>query len=172
LAVLSLAWGAVPAGSSFQVVDDAVVGVPGIGIVRLCGAGIAVVDVDFRVGERGQARDSDVELELAGDGVPLQPGGLVACRDDDVGTVGAGMGEQACLRHRMGDQHREVGEAGELDAALTEVLTIEVDNSNAYVQTDTELRRHFFIVVTKGRPRPWQRSWSRRRPSGAACSSC
>jgi hypothetical protein len=81
-------------------VDEAVVGVPGVGIVRLCRAGIAVIDVDLRVGDRGQAGNPDKELKLAGDGVvghelPLQPGGLVPCRDDDVGAVGAGMAEQA-----------------------------------------------------------------------------
>ena len=94
-------------GVLLQVVDDAVVGVPGVGIVGLCRAGIAVVDVDLGVGDRGQARDSDVELELAGHGVvgdelPLQPGGLVGRRDDDVGAVGAGMGEQARLDDRHG----------------------------------------------------------------------
>jgi hypothetical protein len=45
-------------------------------------------------------------------------------------------------------------QAGQLDASLTEVLTIEVDDSNAYVLTDTDLRRHFFIVVTEGAPAP------------------
>ena len=45
-------------------------------------------------------------------------------------------------------------QAGQLDAALTEVLTIEVDDSNAYVLTDSEFRRHFFIVVTEGSPAP------------------
>ena len=34
------------------------------------------------------------------------------------------------------------------------MLTIEVDDSNAYVLTDNELRRHFFIVVTEGSPAP------------------
>jgi hypothetical protein len=45
-------------------------------------------------------------------------------------------------------------QAGQLDAACTEVLTIEVDDSNAYVLTDSQLRRHFFIVVTEGSPVP------------------
>jgi hypothetical protein len=45
-------------------------------------------------------------------------------------------------------------QAGQLDAALTEVLTIGVDESNAYVLTDTEFRRSFFIVVTEGSPAP------------------
>jgi hypothetical protein len=45
-------------------------------------------------------------------------------------------------------------QAGQLDAALTEVLTIEVDDSNVYVLTDTDLRRSFFIVVTEGSPAP------------------
>ena len=45
-------------------------------------------------------------------------------------------------------------QAGQLDAALTEVLTIEVDDSNGYVLTDTEFRRSFFIVVTEGSPGP------------------
>jgi hypothetical protein len=45
-------------------------------------------------------------------------------------------------------------QAGQLDAALTEVLTVEVDDSNAYVLTDSEFRRHFFIVVTEGSPAP------------------
>jgi hypothetical protein len=45
-------------------------------------------------------------------------------------------------------------QAGQLDAALTEVLTVEVDDSNAYVLTDTEFRRSFFIVVTEGSPAP------------------
>jgi hypothetical protein len=45
-------------------------------------------------------------------------------------------------------------QAGQLDAALTEVLTIAVDDSNAYVLTDTEFRRSFFIVVTEGSPAP------------------
>jgi hypothetical protein len=45
-------------------------------------------------------------------------------------------------------------QAGQLDAALTEVLTIEVDDSNAYGLTGTELRRSFFIVVTEGSPAP------------------
>jgi hypothetical protein len=39
-------------------------------------------------------------------------------------------------------------QAGQLDSALTEVLAVEVDDSNAYVLTDSEFRRHFFIVVT------------------------
>jgi hypothetical protein len=39
-------------------------------------------------------------------------------------------------------------QAGQLDAALTEVLTVEVDDSNAYVLTADQFRRHFFIVVT------------------------
>jgi hypothetical protein len=38
-------------------------------------------------------------------------------------------------------------QAGEIDAALTEVLTIEVDDSNAYVLTASQLRRAFFFVV-------------------------
>jgi len=45
-------------------------------------------------------------------------------------------------------------QAGQLDAALTEVLTIEVDDSNAYVLTDGEFRRSFFIVVAEGSPAP------------------
>jgi hypothetical protein len=45
-------------------------------------------------------------------------------------------------------------QAGQLDAALTEVLTIEVDDTNTYALTDAELRRHFFIVVTEGSPAP------------------
>jgi hypothetical protein len=45
-------------------------------------------------------------------------------------------------------------QAGELDAALTEVLTIEVDDSNAYLLTADQFRRHFFIVVTEGSPAP------------------
>jgi hypothetical protein len=41
------------AGEVFlQVVDDAVVRIPGVGIVRLCRAGIAIVDVDLSVGDR------------------------------------------------------------------------------------------------------------------------
>ena len=32
-------------------------------------------------------------------------------------------------------------QAGQLDAALTEMLTVEVDDSNAYVLTDSELHR-------------------------------
>jgi hypothetical protein len=53
--------GAVPglgrrAGGVFlQVVDDAVVPLPGVGIIRLRRAGIAVVDVDLGVSDRGQA---------------------------------------------------------------------------------------------------------------------
>jgi hypothetical protein len=45
-------------------------------------------------------------------------------------------------------------QAGQLDAALTEVLTIEIDDSNAYVLTNNDFRRHFFIVVTEGSPAP------------------
>ena len=45
-------------------------------------------------------------------------------------------------------------QAGEFDAALTEVVTIEIDDTNAYVLTDNEFRRHFFIVVTEGSPAP------------------
>ena len=45
-------------------------------------------------------------------------------------------------------------QAGQLDAALTEVLTIEVDDSNAYVLTADQFRRSFFIVVTEGSPAP------------------
>jgi hypothetical protein len=45
-------------------------------------------------------------------------------------------------------------QAGQLDAALTEVLTVEVDDSNAYALTDSGLRRHFFIVVTEASPAP------------------
>jgi hypothetical protein len=56
-------------GIFLQMVDDAVVRVPGVGIVGLRCAGIAIVDVDLGVGERGQARDPDLELELAGHGV-------------------------------------------------------------------------------------------------------
>jgi hypothetical protein len=41
-------------------------------------------------------------------------------------------------------------QAGQLDAALTEVLTIEVDDSNAYVLTTDQFRRNVFIVVTEG----------------------
>jgi hypothetical protein len=40
-------------GIFLEVVDDAVVGVPGVGIVGLGGPGIAVVDVDLGVGDRG-----------------------------------------------------------------------------------------------------------------------
>ena len=94
-------------------IDDAVVGVPGIGVVGLCRAGIAVVEVDLGIGSRRQAWESHVQLELPGHGIvgdelPLQPGGLVAGCDDDVGAVGAGMGEQARLHDRVGDQHRKV----------------------------------------------------------------
>jgi hypothetical protein len=42
--------------------------VPGVGIVRLRRAGIALVYVDLGFGHRGQARDVDVELEVAGHG--------------------------------------------------------------------------------------------------------
>jgi DNA-directed RNA polymerase alpha subunit len=42
----------------------------------------------------------------------------------------------------------------QLDAALSEVLTIEVDESNAYVVMADQFRRHFFIVVTEGSPAP------------------
>jgi hypothetical protein len=45
-------------------------------------------------------------------------------------------------------------QAGQVDAALTEVLTVEVDDSNAYVLTASQLRRHFFIVLTEGSPAP------------------
>ena len=45
-------------------------------------------------------------------------------------------------------------QAAQLDAALTEVLTIQVDDSNAYVLTADQLRRHFFIVATEGSPVP------------------
>jgi hypothetical protein len=45
-------------------------------------------------------------------------------------------------------------QAGQLDAALTEVLTIEVDDSNAYALSASQFRRHFFIVVTEGSPAP------------------
>jgi hypothetical protein len=45
-------------------------------------------------------------------------------------------------------------QAGELDAALTEVLTVQVDDSNAYVLTADQFRRSFFIVVTEGSPAP------------------
>jgi hypothetical protein len=98
-----------------QVVDDAVVRVPGIGVVRLCRSRVAVVDVDLGVGNRGEARDFHVELKLAGHGIigdelPLQPGGLVACRHDDVGAVGAGVSEQVRLDDRVGDQNPEIGE--------------------------------------------------------------
>jgi len=41
---------------------------------------------------------------VVGHELPLQPGGLVSRRDDDVGPVGAGLG--ACTT-TMGDQHRE-----------------------------------------------------------------
>jgi hypothetical protein len=53
--------------------------------------------------------------------------------------------------------HKEVtinDQAGQLDAALTEVLTVEVDDSNAYVLTADQFRRSFFIVVTEGSPAP------------------
>jgi hypothetical protein len=60
-AVLGLRRGA--GGILLQVVDDAVVRVPGIGIVRLGGGGIAVVDVDPGVGDREQTRDPDLELD-------------------------------------------------------------------------------------------------------------
>jgi len=45
-------------------------------------------------------------------------------------------------------------QAGQLDAALTEVLTIEVDDSNAYVLTADQFRRHFFIVATEATTPP------------------
>jgi hypothetical protein len=45
-------------------------------------------------------------------------------------------------------------QAGQLDAALTEVLTIAVDDTNVYVLTDDQFRRHFLIVVTEGSPAP------------------
>jgi hypothetical protein len=45
-------------------------------------------------------------------------------------------------------------QAGQLDAALTEVLTVEVDDSNAFVLTADQFRRGFFIVVTEGSPAP------------------
>ena len=112
-------------------VDDAVVRVPGVGIVGLCAAGIALVDVHLGIGDRGQAREPDVEFELAGHGVvgdelPLQTGGFVGGPDDDVGAVGAGMGEQAPAHDRMGDQHREVGEVlGDERVVDRDLLAIE-----------------------------------------------
>jgi hypothetical protein len=45
-------------------------------------------------------------------------------------------------------------QAGQLDAALTEVLTIEVDDGNAYALSASQLRRHVFIVVSEGSPAP------------------
>jgi hypothetical protein len=45
-------------------------------------------------------------------------------------------------------------QAGQLDAGLTEVLMIEIDESNVYVLTASQFRRHFFIVVTEGSPAP------------------
>jgi hypothetical protein len=45
-------------------------------------------------------------------------------------------------------------QAGQLDAALTEVLTIEVDETNAYVLSASQFRRHFFTVVMEGSPAP------------------
>jgi hypothetical protein len=45
-------------------------------------------------------------------------------------------------------------QAGQLDAALTEVLTIEVDDSNAYVLMAAQLRRNVFIVVTEAATSP------------------
>jgi hypothetical protein len=41
-------------------------------------------------------------------------------------------------------------QAGQLDAGLTETLTIEIDGSNAYLLTAGHFRRHFFIAVTAG----------------------
>lgn len=45
-------------------------------------------------------------------------------------------------------------QAGQLDAALTEVLTVQVDDTNTYVLTAVQVRRSFFIVVTEGSPAP------------------
>jgi hypothetical protein len=45
-------------------------------------------------------------------------------------------------------------QAGQLDAAFTEVLTIEVDDGNAYVLTADQFRRNAFFVVTEGSPAP------------------
>jgi hypothetical protein len=83
-------------GVFLQVVDDTVVSVPGLGVVGLCRGRVAVVDVDLGVSDRGETRDFHVELKLAahgiiGDELPLQPGGLVAGRNNDVGAVGAGV---------------------------------------------------------------------------------
>jgi hypothetical protein len=36
---------------------------------------------------------------------------------------------------------------GQIDAALTEVLSLEVDNTNAATLTDEQLRRHFFVDI-------------------------
>jgi hypothetical protein len=68
------------------------------------------------------------------------------------------MSNNLSLSHVAAAQHqKEVtinDQAGQLDAAITEVLTIQVDDSNAYVLTDSEFRQHFFIVVTEGSPAP------------------
>jgi hypothetical protein len=45
-------------------------------------------------------------------------------------------------------------QAAQLDAALTEVLTIAVDDTNVHALTADQLRRHFFIVATEGSPAP------------------
>jgi len=45
-------------------------------------------------------------------------------------------------------------QARPLDAALTEVLTNEVDDTNSYALIASQFRRHFFIVVTEGSPAP------------------
>ncbi len=38
-------------------------------------------------------------------------------------------------------------QAGQIDAALTEVLSLEVDNTNAATLTDEQFRRHFFVDI-------------------------
>ena len=38
-------------------------------------------------------------------------------------------------------------QAGELDAAITEVLSVPVDDSNAATVSDSDFRRHFFFDI-------------------------
>jgi hypothetical protein len=62
-------------------------------------------------------------------------------------------------------------QAGQLDAALTEVLTIEIDDSNAYALTPASSAGTSSSSSPKDCLRPRQRSRSRSRRSGGACSS-
>jgi hypothetical protein len=62
-------------------------------------------------------------------------------------------------------------QAGQLDAALAEVLTIGVDETNAYVLSASQLRRNVSSWLPKDHLRPRQRSRSRRRRPGGVCRS-